>query len=488
MFYIEQERNRYIKKKTVSWQSSFQSEIIPIPLYTTNTSILPSSNVTQIRDGFKLYHELGTSHNFMGRVINELVKYSVPTHYIYSPAQLCWIGNGHSGQAPLGQPSITLRTFALLTQGLSVFGLSGLDNLISFIIVRELGLTFNQYASYTSTTVNATGPVAKEMSLAAIDSSLGHSMYSLLTGIQNQLIPTSQFPSEGLRLYNNAQQKTEKVWLNSGMLQRIMKIGQLQLLRKHFQQELQYNAKSESPALFNAISTLNTSLMNELAQHYSDPEQYNYPNNPILPEFSKFITLVGKTEPLDQIYYTTQQSTLHYISLSLFLLTITTVPFLTWSKTYNTLVPISKQAARDYHIDGIPFVVGIVTMLKQVHSSHTHLYLQLLGQYVRTVVSLSPNITMVGSSSTGGGLATTTESDMANQISQLRKLQEKQSAAAAKQGQTNINSSDVHIPLLPPEATRVLMFLELYCEYANVSRETVTSVVSPYLLDALVRI
>jgi hypothetical protein len=77
---------------------------------------------------------------------------------------------------------------------------------------------------------------------------------------------------------------------------------------------------------------------------------------------------------------------------------------------------------------------------------------------------------------------------MAGQISALRKLQEKQSALAQKNGQTNLNSSDVHIPLIPPEATRVLMFLELYCEYANVSRETVTSVVPPFLLDSLVRI
>ena len=37
-------------------------------------------------------------------------------------------------------------------------------------------------------------------------------------------------------------------------------------------------------------------------------------------------------------------------------------------------------------LDGAPFVVGIITLLKQFHSENTDQFLALLGQYVRSLV------------------------------------------------------------------------------------------------------
>jgi hypothetical protein len=35
-------------------------------------------------------------------------------------------------------------------------------------------------------------------------------------------------------------------------------------------------------------------------------------------------------------------------------------------------------------LDGPPFVCGIITLLKQFHSTHTHSFIAMAGQYVRS--------------------------------------------------------------------------------------------------------
>ena len=44
---------------------------------------------------------------------------------------------------------------------------------------------------------------------------------------------------------------------------------------------------------------------------------------------------------------------------------------LEWNAQANTLVAVQKGGV----IDGAPFVVGVITILKQFHSSHTHTFL-----------------------------------------------------------------------------------------------------------------
>ena len=40
-------------------------------------------------------------------------------------------------------------------------------------------------------------------------------------------------------------------------------------------------------------------------------------------------------------------------------------------------------------VDFFPFVVGVITLLKQFHSIHTQKFLALLGQYVRSYVNFA---------------------------------------------------------------------------------------------------
>ena len=49
---------------------------------------------------------------------------------------------------------------------------------------------------------------------------------------------------------------------------------------------------------------------------------------------------------------------------------------------FHTLVANDKKEA----MDGVPFVVGIITLMKQFHSLYTQQILSYLGQYVRAHV------------------------------------------------------------------------------------------------------
>ena len=52
-----------------------------------------------------------------------------------------------------------------------------------------------------------------------------------------------------------------------------------------------------------------------------------------------------------------------------------------WNATLATLTGTGRQG--EDPVDGVPFVVGLATLLRQFHREHTLRYLAFLGQYVR---------------------------------------------------------------------------------------------------------
>lgn len=70
---VEQECNEFLKKKVYDWQSEYQSEAIPIPLF----------------DRPK-HPDQAKFANFTGRVVNELLRHSSPLTSIYAPFKQGW--------------------------------------------------------------------------------------------------------------------------------------------------------------------------------------------------------------------------------------------------------------------------------------------------------------------------------------------------------------------------------------------------------------
>jgi len=382
---VEQESNEFLKKKIYDWQSQYQSDAIPIPIFERPKHPQQSRFV-----------------NFTGRVVNELLLHTRPQIATYIPYRQGWYSLSEMREY------VGLRTFSLLRQGLGVYGLCGLDRLLCFMIAKELGAFCKLYRKI----VSAKGIAPYVAQLA------------------NELHPTTQFPLDANKLYAAALAKTEKIW--PYFLEYITKFGQAQLLRRHFVNELNFALKLDSKVLGCALETFNLSLMTDIRAHYASPEGHPYPQDTILQELTKYLDIAGCTEPALKIYITTTDP-LPSLPLVMFLFTLFYATKLQWHAPTSTLVSTDKKLP----LDGAPFVLGIATFLKQFHTSHTHMFLNYIGQFIRAQVS---------------------------------------------------TSSTSKNPQLPNDVVKMLLFLEEFCKSALIPRRSVDAVVPAYLFDSFPRV
>jgi len=373
---VEQESNSFLKKKVHDWQSTFQSDAIPIPRF-------PSAPASK---------GIETSVNFMGRLVREVRRQTNPKKTVYVESLQGWYDEK-------GLETVGIRTFSLLNRGVGVFGLTGMDRLICFMIVRDLAAFVRLYRK----TIN------KQMS-------------QFVTSLSRELQPTSQFPPNPQKLYVYAQQRTQKIWSN--FREYIVKIGQAQLIRRQIAHELNFTCQMDSKILYCTLEVLNRALINEVQAHYARPDQKPGPENPLLPDFTKFLETSGINDAITKIYITTEP--LEGLPCLMFLFVLSQVSKLQWNRKLNTLECLQKNV----NLDGAPFVVGVITLLKQFHSSHTHTFLGYLGQYARSSIHTSKQ-----------------ESD------------------------------------IPAPVRGVLLFLEEFCKFSSLSRKAINAIVPSYIFD-----
>jgi len=117
----------------------------------------------------------------------------------------------------------------------------------------------------------------------------------------------------------------------------------------------------------------------------------------------------------------------------MFLFVLTQLYSLEWSPKLNSLVCPKK----DVPLDGAPFIVGVITILKQFHSSHTHTFLSYLGQFIRASIC--------------------------------------------------VQASNKSLTAIPPHVMTVLVFLEEFCKFSHMPRQAIEAIVPPYIFDAYER-
>ena len=219
---IEQECNRYIKKKVLDYNSKYQSKIIPIPRFAV--------------PGAKDHGSLNSDAiNFMGRAMNCLLAMTDPSTTIFAPEAIGWFTAD-------GEEICGIKTFATLQRGINVTGLSGLDRLLAFRVVHELGFFLGFYKT-----------TAKDY-LPRIEQ------------IRDALHPTCRSPSEAAKLYAGSLKKLEK--LMSPTLRVILRIGQAQLIRRQLSHVLHFSCRLDANILFQ--------VMPLLLKRYAQPQSFMY--------------------------------------------------------------------------------------------------------------------------------------------------------------------------------------------------------------------
>ncbi|XP_031552063.1 WASH complex subunit 5-like [Actinia tenebrosa] len=373
---VEQECNSFLREKVLDWQSIYQSTTIPIPKFP----------------------RVDESVNFIGRLAREILRITDTKTTCYIDQMGAWYDTRTK------QEAMNLLILRQLQQSVGTFGLIGLDKLLSFMIVKEI-----------------------QKFIILLQAALkDKSIVDTLTGLSKSLTPVKSLVASPYRVYPPASQRTAKLWTQYTEL--IMKVGQMQLIRRQIANELNCACKFDSKILGSALETFNKALLRDIEAHYQDPTlPYPKEDNPLMFEAATYLEWAGIHNPLNKIYVTTKKYP--FFSLLNFLCVISQLPKLVYVKSVGTMV--SRKPTDQ--IDCAPFVVGIITLLKQFHSEYTEQFFSCCGQYVRSLVE----------------------------------------AAAI-----NARTSD-----LPPEVVNMLIFLEDYLSYSQLERKAIEAHIPSYIFD-----
>lgn len=326
---VEQECNNFLRTKIQDWQSIYQSTHIPIPKFAP----------------------VDESITFIGRLCREILR-------ITDPKVTCYIDQLNTWYDMKTRQEVTSsRLFSEIQTTLGTFGLNGLDRLLCFMIVKELQnfLSMFQKIILRERTVQET-----------------------LKTLMNAVSPLRSIVANSSKVYLAAITKTQKIW--SAYLEAIMKVGQMQILRRQIANELNSSCRFDSRHLAAALDNLNKALLADIEAHYRDPSlPYPKEDNTLLYEFTAYLEAAGIHNPLNKIYITTKR--LPYFPIINFLFLIAQLPKLQYNKNLGM---VCRKPADP--VDWPPLVLGLLTLLKQFHSRYTEQFLALIGQFIRSTM------------------------------------------------------------------------------------------------------
>lgn len=375
---VEQECNSFLRTKVQDWESIYQSTAIPIPVYPP----------------------VDESVNFIGRLAREIIRITDPKVTSYIDPMKAWY------DSKTKQELVNRKLFQKLQRSVGTFGLTGLDRLLCFMIVKELQ---NYQVLINRSVLN---PKDK-------------SWLEALSSFSKLVQPVKGIVGNPQKVYGGMTSKMAKLW--PLFLDVILRVGQMQLLRRQIAHELRSSCKFDSKFLASTLQTFNDALMADIERHYQDPTlPYPKEDNPLMYELTDYLESSGFHDPLSKIYITTKR--LPHFPLFNFVLVISHLPKLVYTKSISGMT--CKKPTDP--LDAPPFVTGCITLLKQFHSENTEVFLALLGQYVRSTVDILPSVKSV-------------------ELSQ--------------------------------DALNVLVFLEDFIYYSGLSRKVIEAQVPPYLFD-----
>lgn len=120
----------------------------------------------------------------------------------------------------------------------------------------------------------------------------------------------------------------------------------------------------------------------ELKYHELD-SQKPYPDAELLYELDKYLGWAGIYNPFEKIYI--EAKPLKNCTATLFILTLSHLTKLNYVKSASTL--IGRKPVE--HVDGVSFVVGILTLLRQFHSDIMLSFIEHVARYIVSVADFN---------------------------------------------------------------------------------------------------
>ncbi|KAH0786381.1 WASH complex subunit 5-like [Histomonas meleagridis] len=324
-FLVEQESNRFLRKKILSWQSEFQSKISPIEL-------------PKLKDNKKY-------NTCLGVLSDMLIELTNIKHGIYCEIIGGWL-NPNTGEEVLGT-----KTINKMCNAIGIEGTSSIDTLLSFILADRLKNFFKLFENEHFGNFYTT-------------------MQSLLNLWPN--------PPQSLDVYNNILQNISHDLNNWTNL--VCGIGQIQLLKATIDSHMKLKCQLEANSLHFLLQNANNTVLQAIKQFYRDPTHNPYPSSQLIIALSAYLENCGICEPLEKIY--TLPSSVPEISFVLFAITLLNLghPKIHEDDRLHMLI-------HNEHYGHYEFIVGIITILRQLNVQHQYAYLTFLGQYTNFLLA-----------------------------------------------------------------------------------------------------
>ncbi|XP_055382308.1 WASH complex subunit homolog 5 isoform X2 [Condylostylus longicornis] len=323
---VEKECNIFLRNKIQDWQSSFQSSTIPIPNHPT-----PLGDI---------------SNNFIGRLARELILHTHPNQSIYLDLRGIWYDRKTQNEI------LDAKIFTKIREAITPSGLVGLDKVFALMFTCDL-----------------------EQNIEKINKNVTSDQMwlDLLNNLTREL-ENKMYIENPHKFYITYTTRWIKVWPK--ILDWIINIGHMQILRRHIAFELNTSCRLSAKNLESVITNFNRALMLEIRENSENFNKYK----PIVMELNPYLLLTGLYEPLEQVFVITKNS--HFVSLLLFLFTISHIHKFKYFKTIDCLV---AKNSKD-HLDCNPLVFGLLTVLKQFNPNVMELYLDYMCQYINSFV------------------------------------------------------------------------------------------------------
>eukprot|EP00516_Mucochytrium_quahogii_P006657 CAMPEP_0203756166 /NCGR_PEP_ID=MMETSP0098-20131031/9484_1 /ASSEMBLY_ACC=CAM_ASM_000208 /TAXON_ID=96639 /ORGANISM=" , Strain NY0313808BC1" /LENGTH=1157 /DNA_ID=CAMNT_0050647929 /DNA_START=208 /DNA_END=3681 /DNA_ORIENTATION=- len=258
----------------------------------------------------------------------------------------------------------------------------------------------------------------------------------LLHQVAGELSSASMLPKRSMLISATKQLvKSQKLTGYNNLLDMIVKVGRAQLVRERICHELGFSAQVHANLLHSTLLTCNKVFVANLTHQKSD--------TPLPEESSKLAQLLersGLGSPFDKVYIT---STPCERLPELLLLVLSAVfPRLEYDHSFATLTPSIKSRSykdKDTLADGAPLALGVATLLKQFHPDYTNVFLECIAKFIRS------SLVQAFVTGTSGKAPDPTGS----------------------------------------EAFHAMIFLQLFCKYKGIDKETLYHYVPSYLFDHL---
>ncbi|KPM05546.1 WASH complex subunit strumpellin-like protein [Sarcoptes scabiei] len=354
---VEQECNAFVRHKVLDYQSLFQSKLIPIPNYPPTDQY---------------------SNNFVGRLLRELIRITSYRTTIYVYGVSAWYEWKSRNEI------IDSKLFQLILFNFGVSGTNGLDRLISFHIVSRLNEIFDRIDC---------------------DIHRNKSICECFQIINDYLIsenPNGIITGDFIAYYLPLIQRLSKSLTKLADL--ISEIGQLQILRQNLVHEISMSSKFNARLLQTSLSILNETLMIELQKQSraslpsslettEASEKENFAPNifqdesPFLFELVNYLEFNGQSDPLMKIYVKNRLPS--NLDVILLLVVIAVMPKFIYCKEINSLCSSSSAQKLNESIDGLPFVFGLLTVLRQFHSDLAQRFFRFGSLFVNSWIQSS---------------------------------------------------------------------------------------------------